>query len=654
MRKWQVPCLLATLLLIAPGARADLLSANDQKLYRQAFDAAHGGHYDQARQFAGKAHDPLLATLLQWINYEQPNTTATFDDIAAFIRDHPTWPDIPGLARHAEALITPQVSATALRAWFAAYPPQSLAGVAAYAQALLADDETAKAADLLRATWINYPFDADEDREFLAAYRQFLRPDDDWARMDRLLWDRDLAAAARESVRIPADRRALAAARLALINGNRGAEALIDRLSPADQSDPGLLYDHVRYLRERNDDRAYGLLLAVKGDPGRPELWWNERANLARTALRTGNPKVAYDIVNGHGEIHDGRAADAVWMAGWIALRFMNDAPTALARFSGMYASVTTPVSQARAAYWAGRAAEAVGKGDDARHWYDLAAAHGTTFYGQLAASKLGRNDYAVLAEDPLPSEDDIASFDDHELVRLVREMAEVGERAELPPFLLRIGTLVTTPGQRAMAAELATRLSRPDVAVTLARRSEKEGVPLLASGYPVLPLPGVAKNEQPLVLGIIRQESAFHEGAISTAGARGLMQLMPATAAKVAHTLKLIFKRKTGLAEALNTDPGLNIRLGTAYLNSLLADFNGSYVLAIAAYNAGPGRAADWAQTFGDPRAPKTDIVDWIESIPFGETRDYVERVLEGTQVYRQRLGTGGLVLSEDNQVGR
>jgi soluble lytic murein transglycosylase len=313
-----------------------------------------------------------------------------------------------------------------------------------------------------------------------------------------------------------------------------------------------------------------------------------------------------------------------------------------------MYDNVVTPQSRSRAAFWAGRAAEALGQGDDAVRWFNLAAQNVTTFYGQLALSHIHLEQMWPLPPDPKPTAEDRARFERQEMVEVSHLLGQIKETELVRPFMLKMIERAETPGQRELAADLALSLDRADIAVTVAKLSERQGVPLIGSGYPMLRAPA-GKAEAALVLGLIRQESAFQFEAVSSAGALGLMQLMPQTAAKLAKALKVVFKRKDSLSAALTHDPSLNMKLGAAYLGDLLVDFNGSYLLSIAAYNAGPARIHKWLKDLGDPRTADVDAIDWIESIPYSETRNYVERVLEGTQIYRRKLGAATAMLEQD-----
>jgi soluble lytic murein transglycosylase len=449
--------------------------------------------------------------------------------------------------------------------------------------------------------------------------------------------------------------RQFAQARLALDSDAPNAESLAANLPERFKNDPGLIYELIRYRRQHDlDDQAIPLFSHPAADKVRPELWWTERAVLARRALSQGRLSVAYEIAHRHGQQNGTIFADAEWLSGWIALRFLGNRELALEHFSRMYQHVTSVQSKARAAYWAGRALEALEREDESARWYTLAAVHITTFYGQLAAERLGLDQRQPLPIDPQPTPLDIETFDHHELVLAARMLGEIKETDLIRPFLFHVGDQTNSPGLRILAANLASALNRADVAVSIAKRSERDGLPMIATGYPVPRLETPGTPERALLLGLIRQESAFYDQAVSPVGARGLMQLMPTTAAKVAKAMNVAFPKTDALTNALTEDPGLNVKLGASYLGNLLSDFNGSYVLSVASYNAGPSRVKKWIRDIGDPRKRDVDAVDWIESIPFSETRNYVQRVLEGVQIYRRRLGTTDPTLSLEADIKR
>ena len=370
----------------------------------------------------------------------------------------------------------------------------------------------------------------------------------------------------------------------------------------------------------------------------RPAAWWSERDILVRRLLDEGKDRLAYALAAWRELGETGAAvAEAEFLSGWIAFRRLNDAKSAYEHFSTLYQGATLPTSQARAAYWIARAADAMGMGEAARRWLAVAATHGTTYYGQLAAARLDSAVQPDFPPEPRPSPQDVDAFDGTEPVRATRMLAEIGQDDLAKPFLLQAATAAKTSVDQKLIASLAETIGALDVAIAAAKRAGRDGAPLLAEGFPLVRFERHGAVEPPLVLAIARQESAFDRAAVSRADARGLMQLRPDTARDVAKALEIPFS-----ADRLVTDPAYNLALGQAFMDRLLDRFGGSYVLAAAAYNAGPARVRQWLDTYGDPRTGTVDPVDWIELIPFPETRNYVQRVLENLQIYRLRLGAG------------
>ncbi|KAF0116788.1 MAG: soluble lytic murein transglycosylase [Rhodospirillaceae bacterium] len=634
-----------------PPASADILNEDTRRHAEAAFTAAHTGRWEDAHAHA-RTHK-LLAKILKWMDYSRVETKASFAEISAFVRENLDWPQIPSLIRRAEDAIAPAESPAVLRDWFRDHPPLTPNGTMAWVQLLLGQEDAECAGDcsgwaaaLVRESWVKDTFGTAQEKHFLSLHGHRLRPEDHTARLDRLLWDHQAEAARRMLPKVNAGWQALAEARLLLAEGKAVALAKV----PAHlRNDPGLVYERVRWRRKKEQYlEAIALLSSNAADKGRPALWWTERAALAREALALGQAGKAYEVARTHGKLSGAQFAEAEWLAGWVALRRLKEAKLAHTHFTRMHEGVRTPISLSRAAYWAGRAAEAMGEKEEAAKWYRKAAPHVISYYGQLAAGRLNGNTIG-LPEDPLPTASDIEMLDRHELAGVVALLTEVGRRENIRPFVFRLGEIAQTPGQHALAARLTVTAKRPDIAVALARRSAQSGVIMVASGYPLVRLRVQEPPEHALVLAVIRQESNFHAGAVSIAGARGLMQLMPATAKQMATRHNIRFT-----TEALTANPEYNITLGTTFLEDLVNVFKGSYVLAIAAYNAGPSRAEQWTKTFGDPRKSLEDAVDWVESIPFSETRNYVQRVLEGLQIYRRRLGATELRLSLENDLRR
>jgi len=630
--------LAGALVLSGPATAAEkgLFDAN-RAIYRQAFAAADRGKWDEARRLAARSHDKLAAKVIAWREMRAMGNNVPFADIARFIDDNPDWPGMDQLRRRAEEAIDEATPSRLVLAWFGKREPVTFDGRVALARALEATGKTAEARAQIRRAWVTGDFNSKQEVRFVKQFGKQLTEADHRARLDRLLWNGKSAQAERMLRRVPPDYRPVAIARMRLHEMSASADAAVRRIPKQYVNDPGFLYERLRWRRRKGrDEEAMEILRHPPKNMVRPDRWWDERALIARRMLAKGNITDAMRAASEHGlSPGDGeRYIEAEWMAGWISLRFLDDKAAALARFEHLYKAVKTPASQARAAYWAARAAKALGRTQDAMRWYTAAAHHVATYYGQLAAHYLGTEPKpAAVPADATPDPAHIAAFNRSELVRVARMLHDVGNRHELESFMLQLAKVSADPAQKVLAARLARTFGRTDLGVRIARTAYRDGVLLLADGYPVIPTPD-GKPERALLLAIARQESNFNPKVESWAGARGLMQLMPATAKSVARIIKDHY------AEKRLTDATYNMKLGRAYLGMLLDQFNGSYVLALGAYNAGPGNVSKWVRAYGDPRDTQVDAVDWVEMIPYNETRNYVQQVMANLQVYRQRVG--------------
>ena len=630
---------LVLLVAAAIPATAAQLSDSDARQYRSAFAAAKAGDWAAAEREAAHGHDAGLAAAIEWIVLMRGG--GGFSEITAFIAAHPDWPGQTQLRKLAEQASGGVPDATLL-AWFADHPPLTQGGKLRQAELWLDHGKRDAGLQSIRDVWINGEFSEPDEKSFLQHYHSQLRTADHEARLDRLLWDGQREDARRMLPRVSDGYRALGEARLALANLEAGTERLVVRVPAELQHDPGLVYERVRWrVRKEHYDDAIPLLEAAPKELGRPEAWAVEREILARYALANGKPAIAYRIASQSGLNSGAHFAELEFISGWVELRFLKHPDIGYNHFVHLYDEVKLPISRARGAYWAARAAEEMGYRQLAEAWYGTAAEQITTYYGQLAAAHIGAPGAARIAE-PQPTAAEIAAFGQRELVRVTRGLAEIGADDYVRPFVRHLSEHAANPVEHALVARLATEIDRPDLAVASAKRASYAGVTLLAEGYPISTMPPGGSVERPLLLAMTRQESAFDSGAVSSAGARGLMQLMPATASHVARSLGLPFS-----AARLTSDVHYNLTLGREYLSGPLGDFSGSYVLSVAAYNAGPARVHDWMHDFGDPRAKNVDVIDWIESIPVAETRNYVQRVLENLQVYRFRLGDHRLAFS-------
>ncbi|MGE0095226.1 MAG: lytic transglycosylase domain-containing protein [Alphaproteobacteria bacterium] len=640
--------LLALGLLGLGTASAAPLRPDQVSAIRAALAAADKSDWAQAQQRAAQSGVPLAVKLVDWMEMRRMGARQPFDQIAAFIAANPNWPSQEALKRRAEEAMDGATPDPVARAWFQGDGPRTPDGAAHYALVLLAAGNKAEAEKIARQAWVNFTFQPGAEQDFYNKFSTLLRPEDNAARLDRLVWDGQDQAARAMFPYVDSDQRAAADLRLRMRRGDKSAEQAVLNLPPAAQNSPGVLFERMRLARQANaDDVARAILFAVPAAAPRPDVWWPERSILARRSLTQGNVTDAYRIAAGHGLSGGAAYAEAEWLAGWIALRYLNDAEAAKRHFDAMGARVATKVSRARAGYWSGRASEAAGRSDEAATIYAAAARHSVTFYGQLAAARIGQVEPNLT--EPVATPQERQAFDRNELVRVVRLLMEVGRPDLSDPFLDRLDDAADTAGEQGLAVALAHEVVRPDMAVRLSRRAKRDDAIFLTFGYPTAAMPSGMGPELALVNAMIRQESAFNPQAVSSAGARGLLQLMPGTAKQVAKSLKLNYA-----PQKLTIDTDYNLKLGRAYMGQQVDDFAGSYILAVAAYNAGPGRVRVWLRTYGDPRDPEVDAVDWIESIPFTETRDYVQRVLEGVQVYRWRLGQARTVASLEKDLSR
>ena len=617
-----------------------------------AFAAAKAGDWERVDQIRNEVNDDTLRNILAWVALIRSKAPVSFDDRASFIIENPDWPWQRRLRRLAEKSMKPDVEPATVLSWFERFEPLTDTGRRRLGEALLAAGERDRAREVIRKAWIESDLSEVEQREFLKRHDRRLTKDTHSERLDHLLWNGDSDQAQRMFSLVDSDQRSIAKARIGLRKMSPGVDAAIARVPQSRRTEPGLIYEQIRWhRRKKNSETARHMLAVYPLDQVRPKMWWRERAVLSRRALAEGHAAKAYRVVKGHTLTTGAGFADAEWLSGWIALQFLNDPNTAIYHFERMFNGVKYPISRARGAYWSGRAAESLGNQQQADQWYFAAARHPTAFYGQLATLKTDATAPLRLPQDPNPSTSEAGEFKTHELVRAVDILAVYGQTNRLRPFLLQIGELKTSTNWQAMAASLAANHGQHDLAIAISKQAARNGSLLISDSYPLVAIPKSPSSqrlivETPLVLAIVRQESAFRAGAVSPAGARGLMQLMPGTARQVANRLNAFYSRTR-----LTTDPDFNLELGQAYMGQLLQRFGGSYVLALAAYNAGPVRAAEWKQTRNQNLEDVNTAVDWIEQIPYAETRNYVQRVLESLQVYRIRLGRSkaGLTLEDD-----
>jgi soluble lytic murein transglycosylase len=595
------------------------------------------------------ANDPLWPAVQEWNRLRQSDRLP-FADYSRFLIAHRAWPGEPAMRRAAERAIRPDgENAADVVAFFDLYPPTSSAGRVRYAEALAALGLGPKARDAAAAAWTTAPVSNDDEARLLARFAGQFTPAEQDQRMDMLLWERATTAAGRQLGVVSPARRALFAARLAYQMRAPDAAAQAQAAGPAAERDAGFVIDRARWLfatQQWSAARAtLAQPLAFDSPPIDPEAYLDALLEFAKAAAADKQWGLAYNIAANAdrawpagANIRDRPLAERdpytslVWLGGTTALKQLNRPKDAQQMFARYANASQTPGSQTKGQYWAGRAAQAAGDVTGANTHYAVAAANVDQFYGQLATERLGRP-VTIPADPPPPviAPEVRAEFDRREVVRAARLLGQQGDWQNQTQFVRKIANDASSDTDHALAGELARTIGRPDLGVIASRNARKSGTrDPIRVGFPTVAVPPSMESHWTMIHAISRQESQFDREALSPVGARGLMQLMPATAKEQAGKIGLPFE-----AGKLTQDIGYNVRLGSSFFDRMLTYYNGSYVLAIASYNAGPGNVNKFIRANGDPRQPGVDIVDWIEAIPLSETRGYVQKVLENAVVY-------------------
>lgn len=606
--------------------------------------------YAEAKIAAGDAalatRDALARDAMDWVAVRMHPGEAGLARIAAFLRAHPDWPSDNLRKRGEELSAAEGAKPERAAAFLAEFPPISAAGRLAQAE-LLRDDpaKKAEAVALAQKIFRDDVLTPSQDKRLWKDFSSEFSIADRIYRLDRLVLREDFAAAARLAPSTGKDGGALYRAMVDLDHGAAWPK-VSGRVPDALRDNVGLLY--MRIHAERHADHiaeAVRLLRAAPRDPAllaSPDDWWVERRLLARKLLDSGDAAGAYQLCAEARPSANEAKIEAEFHAGWIALRFLHDPAKASGHFDALIALANKPHSLSRGFYWRGRAAQASGAEFEA--FYRRAAAESETFYGQLAREKLGLEP-AVLRAPPAPAQGEARV----EPVRAAEFLYDIGEKDAARVLALESASMLTDPAQMAALSQLIEAHGDAHDALVAGKEALHRGLAIDSLAFPLNGVPEFPLREKaaarPLVLAIARQESAFRPTAQSGAGAFGLMQMVGATARQAAQ--------KAGLAydeERLKTDAAFSAELGALHLGDLIAAYRGSHILAFAAYNAGGGNVGEWIKAYGDPRDPKVDPIDWIERIPFTETRNYVQRIVENLRIYRKRIdGAAADVVASD-----
>ncbi len=620
-------------LVLALGLQTLPASADTTQAMRTALELAAKEDWDGALSVApsGVGRD-----VIEWQRLRAgEGRLGEYED---FLQRRPDWPGLPLLREKGEEAVARSTDPARVIAWFQAGPPETGTGAIAYVRALLAANRAADAETEAMRAWSSLAFSPEQEAEMIGLAPEavgFVHE----LRLDTLLWEGRTREAERMLSRVPEDLQALARARIALQTEGKGVTGLIEAVPKSRAGDPGLAHDRFIWRMKKDlYDEAAELILDRSSSAeslGRPEAWAERRAVLARYLMRNGRERDAYRIAaNHHIPVGGGASAyaDLEFLAGFIALRRLGDAETAEKHFQHLLAGVSTPISLARAHYWIGRSLEAAGRDGSAS--YKAAAVHQTAFYGLLAAERLGLSLDASLLARPATPDWQGAGFTNSSVLAASQLLLRSGDLTLGKRFLLHLGEGLDDTGL-AQLADMTLAWDEPHLAVLVAKQAAERGLILPHAYFPVPEfVPDGLKVSRALALSIARRESEFDPRARSGADARGLMQVLPGTAKLMAAKLGKPFD-----AGKLFSDPAYNVAMGAAYLAEMAEEFGPSIALIASGYNAGPGRPRRWIGEFGDPRRADVDVVDWVETIPFAETRTYVMRVAEGVVIYRAKL---------------
>jgi soluble lytic murein transglycosylase len=636
----------------APAATTAPLTG-DLAAVRQAIDLVRKGKTGEATAIGKTIADPAAQKLVEWFILRHPDGDANFNRFAAFIADNPHWPSMALFRRRAEVRLWQERSDAATVRRFIAGQPASAKGRFALARVLLAEGDRDGAARLVREAWRSDELSDRAETEAFEAFRDLLTGEDHRARMDKRIGAKDFSGASRAARRLDDQDRSIVKACAAVAANATKALDLLDAVATEARQDLGYTLCRISWMVRQNrlEDATWLMLAAAPETMALQDTdeWWRQRRVLARKLLDQGKFQNAYQVVRDAAPpANEYYRADSHFMPGWIALRYLNDPATARVHFAHIDDGASNPIVLARANYWRGRAAEAIGAKDEVRASFEAAARYPTAYYGQLARAKLGLDKIELrlpLQPDPvnLPQALD-------ELVRAADMLYTLGEGDVALYFVTDLAEQSADVTALAALGELTGRRNDARAMLQIGKSALGRGLALDPYAFPTIGIPQHSpigpQIDRSIIYSVARTESAFDQRDKSPANAVGLMQVTPEAGRDTAKRFGVSYDW-----ERMVSDPVYNTQMGAAELSALLQEYKGCHIMTFAGYNAGRGRVRDWVKLYGDPRDPNVDAIDWVERIPFSETRNYVQRVMENLQVYRVRFDTGAPLVSKFEQ---
>ncbi len=633
-----------------PGADASPLSG-DLAAVRNAIDLARKAKSGEASAVQKTIGDPAARKLVEWFILRHPDADANFSRYAAFIADNPGWPSMGLMRKRAEARLWQEHSDAATVRNFVGDQPTSAKGRFALARVLLAEGDREGAGRLVRQAWRSDELSERSEADAFEVFRDLLTREDHRARMDKRIGAKDISGAKRAAQRLGSDELSIVKA-CAAANADEALD-LLNEVATDARSDLGYTLCRIHWMvRHDRIDDATRLVLAAAPDTMAlqdTDEWWRERRSLARKLLDQGKFEAAYQVVRDAAlPASDHYRADFHFMCGWIALRYRSDPAAARAHFAHIDDGSANPIVLARANYWRARVAEAIGEKDATRAGYEAAARYPTAYYGQLARARLGLDRVELRVPVPVNPADDEALAD--ERVRAADMLYAIGERDVVLYFVADLAEESTDVAALVALGELTGRRNDARAMLQIGKPALARGLALDNYAFPTIGIPQHSpigpEIERSVIYSVARTESAFDQRDKSSANAVGLMQVTPEAGRDTAKRFGVAYDWDRMVA-----DPVYNTQMGAAELSALLKEYAGSHIMTFAGYNAGRGRVRDWVKLYGDPRDPNVDPIDWVERIPFSETRNYVQRVIENLQVYRVRFNSGASLFSKSDQ---
>jgi len=618
-------------------------SQKDYDIAKKSIQSMEKGQWTTALKNSKNAKDKSIYNFIQWRHLLTTGNQATFYDYMTFIQNNKHYPRISRIKYLAEQkLSTDKISPKKIINWFGVDEPLSGYGMLVLGESFIQTGDSEKGIALIKRGWITAELSRANMKSLSKKYRKYLNSKDYVNRADYLAWENKYWDLKRMLPYLPKDYQLLYTARQILMSKSYGVDQAIKNVPQKFKNDAGLNHDRLKWRRKRGRiDSSLEILSSIKNNKDylvRPDKWWVERAIMTRALIYKNKYETAYKVASQHSLDKGSEFAEAEWLSGWIALSFLNDPILAIDHFNNFYQNVSYPISLARGAYWLGRSYEKIGDKRQSEDWYREATKYLTTYYGQLAFLKINPSQNFELEEQADVKDDYRKYFYNKELVKITHLLNELNKDKYTKNILRHLANDNIASGSEILAAELATNISRYDFAIQVSKLASYEKRFHNTFNYPIISVPQYVNGrkipETAFILSLIRQESEFDMRANSHVGAQGLMQIMPYTAKLVAKQAKLPYSKSR-----LTSDPEYNINLGSHYIAGLILQYDGAYPFATAAYNAGPKRVKHWKKINKDPQKKQIDFVDWVELIPFKETRNYVQRVMENYNVYRYIL---------------